>query len=52
MYSQFKDVIYTPEYTPAIQRDHHEKMNAAYKKNMDIVVKMNEQQNLLNKANK
>ena len=52
VYSQFKDVIYTPEYTPAIQRDHHEKMNAAYKKNMDIVVKMNEQQNLLNKANK
>ncbi len=51
VYSQYKDVIYTPAWTSSVSREYYEKMKPIELKHLDITKKMNEQEKTSSKTN-
>ena len=52
VYSQYKDVIYTPEWTNALSREYHKKLQPVKQKHIDNVAKLQDQEKALNKSDK
>lgn len=52
VYLQYKDVIYTPEWTNALSREYHKKLEPIKQKHRDNVAKLQDQEKALNKSDK
>ncbi|NWC42580.1 hypothetical protein [Pseudomonas tolaasii] len=52
VYLQYKDVIYTPEWTNELNREYYEKLNPIQEKHFENVFKLQEQEKSLNKSSK
>ena len=50
VYLQYKDVIYTPEWTNALSREYHKKLQPVKQKHRDNVAKLQDQEKTLNKT--
>lgn len=52
VYSQYKDIIYTPAWTNALDREYEKKLEPIREKHFENVFKLQDQERALNKANK
>ena len=52
VYLQYKDVIYTPEWTNELNREYYEKLNPIQEKHFENVFKLQDQERALNKTDK
>lgn len=52
VYLQYKDVIYTPEWTNALNREYYNKLKPIKQRHIDNVAKLHDQERALNKSDK
>lgn len=52
VYLQYKDVIYTPEWTNALNREYYNKLKPIKQRHIDNVAKLQDQERALNKSDK